>query len=146
MIFYKRLVFISSLLLITSGCATKTDSPNVLSADSVIAQKVAVAVEALQDYRTLIQEESRSQRNEDFSTDMVDVDYIGKPMPMLNALADRYGFKLVEIGKKNDLQIINLRMENTAPVEILRNISKQIDYGADLILDKKTYTLQVVYK
>ena len=65
---------------------------------------------------------------------------------MLNAMANRYGYSLIEIGKRRDLRIINIRMKSVAPIEMLRNVSNQINYAADIILDKNSGTLRIIYK
>lgn len=151
MIKIKKIIYLSSMILVASsisGCVTNLESSQNSSAESLIAQKVAIAVDAQQKYKAITQQDIRlqNQTTNDFNTEIINVDYIGKPIPLLNALSNRYGFNLIEIGKKTDLQIINVNMKDVAPIDILLNISKQIDYGADLVLDKETKTLKVIYK
>lgn len=131
-----------------TGCSALPSSSDPSLAESVIAQKVSIAAEAQRDYLALLQEDSRIQRirNEDFNNELVDVDYIGKPLPILSSMGKRYGFNLVEIGKRKELRIINIRMKNVSPVEVLRNIAQQIDYSANVILDKNSNTIRIVYK
>lgn len=145
---YKRYFLINLLLLIASGCASGNRAPQNLPTDSVIAQKVAIAVKAQQDYQLIVRENSHSKNHENgnFNTDIVDVDYIGKPLPILKALSNKYGFRFVEIGKKTDLRILNIRMEHVLPIDVLENISKQIDYATDVVLDKESNTLKIIYK
>lgn len=151
MIKIKKIIYLSSMILVASsisGCVTNLESSQNSSAESLIAQKVAIAVDAQQKYKAITQQDIRlqNQTTNDFNTEIINVDYIGKPIPLLNALSNRYGFNLIEIGKKTDLQIINVNMKDVAPIDILLNISKQIDYGADLVLDKESKTLKVIYK
>ena len=139
----------SMIISITiTGCSALPLSSDSSLAESVIAQKVSIAAEAQRDYLALLQEDSRIQRirNEDFNNELVDVDYIGKPLPILSSMGNRYGFNLVEIGKRKELRIINIRMKNVSPVEVLRSIAQQIDYSANVILDKNSNTIRIVYK
>lgn len=131
-----------------SGCHLVPTSTNTDLAEAIISQNVSIAVEAQKDYLSILKEDSRihNQRIEDFDNELVDIDYIGKPLPILNAMGRRYGFKIVEIGKRKDLRIINMRMKNVSPTEILRNLSHQVDYAADIILDKNSNSIRLVYK
>ena len=52
----------------------------------------------------------------------------------------------MEIGKKRDLRIINVRMKSTNPEEVMRSIAHQIEYAGDVVLDKNTRVIRLVYK
>lgn len=144
----KSMLLLMAALVTLSACGSIRHHGDTTMAESVIAQKVSVAADAQKDYLAILNEDTRLryQRNDDFENELVDVDYIGKPIPMLNAMANRYGYTLVEVGKRQDLRIINLRMKSVAPVEMLRNVALQMNYAADVILDKQTNTIRVVYK
>lgn len=144
----KKMIFPILAVTLLAACSSSRTSSDVSLAESVIAQKISVAAAAQQDYLAILNEDSRLKtvRRDDFDNELIDVDYIGKPLPMLNAMANRYGYSLIEIGKRRDLRIINIRMKSVAPIEMLRNVSNQINYAADIILDKNSGTLRVIYK
>jgi prokaryotic membrane lipoprotein lipid attachment site len=144
----KKIIFPILAVTLLAACSSSRTSSDVSLAESVIAQKISVAAAAQQDYLAILNEDSRLKtvRRDDFDNELIDVDYIGKPLPMLNAMANRYGYSLIEIGKRRDLRIINIRMKSVAPIEMLRNVSNQINYAADIILDKNSGTLRVIYK
>lgn len=144
----KKMIFPILAVTLLAACSSSRTSSDVSLAEAVIAQKISVAAAAQQDYLAILNEDSRIKnvRRDDFDNELIDVDYIGKPLPMLNAMANRYGFSLIEIGKRRDLRIINIRMKSVAPIEMLRNVSNQINYAADIILDKNSGTLRIIYK
>lgn len=144
----KKMIFPIIAVTLLAACSSSRTSSDVSLAEAVIAQKISVAAAAQQDYLAILNEDSRIKnvRRDDFDNELIDVDYIGKPLPMLNAMANRYGYSLIEIGKRRDLRIINIRMKSVAPIEMLRNVSNQINYAADIILDKNSGTLRIIYK
>jgi lipoprotein len=144
----KNMIFPIFAVTLLAACSSNRTSSDVSLAEAVIAQKISVAAAAQQDYLAILNEDSRLKtvRRDDFDNELIDVDYIGKPLPMLNAMANRYGYSLIEIGKRRDLRIINIRMKSVAPIEMLRNVSNQINYAADIILDKNSGTLRIIYK
>ena len=144
----KNMIFPIFAVTLLVACSSSRTSSDVSLAEAVIAQKISVAAAAQQDYLAILNEDSRLKtlRRDDFDNELIDVDYIGKPLPMLNAIANRYGYSLIEIGKRRDLRIINIRMKSVAPIEMLRNVSNQINYAADIILDKNSGTLRIIYK
>ena len=64
----------------------------------------------------------------------------------MRGFSNRYGYNFVEIGKKRDLRIINVRMKSTNPEEVMRSIAHQIEYAGDVVLDKNTRVIRLVYK
>lgn len=144
----KKMIFPILAVTLLAACSSSRTSSDVSLAEAVIAQKISVAAAAQQDYLAILNEDSRIKNvhRDDFDNELIDVDYIGKPLPMLNAMANRYGYSLIEIGKRRDLRIINIRMKSVAPIEMLRNVSNQINYAADIILDKNSGTLRIIYK
>lgn len=144
----KKMIFPILAVTLLAACSSSRTFSDVSLAEAVIAQKISVAAAAQQDYLAILNEDSRIKnvRRDDFDNELIDVDYIGKPLPMLNAMANRYGYSLIEIGKRRDLRIINIRMKSVAPIEMLRNVSNQINYAADIILDKNSGTLRIIYK
>lgn len=142
------------LLLVASlaGCATNNRVADTADSEAyanrLIADKVAVAAEAQREFAAIMAEDKdmKTRKQALFDSDEIDVDYIGKPQQLLETIAHRYGFKYVESGKRLELSTINLRMRKTAPVEVLRNIGNQVDFGANVVLDKDESILRLVYK
>ena len=131
------------------GCASNNGhSSDSKMAESIIANQVSVATDAQRSYAALLAEDARIsyQKNEELNSDVIDVDYIGKPLPLLRGFSNRYGYNFVEIGKKRDLRIINVRMKSTNPEEVMRSIAHQIEYAGDVVLDKNTRVIRLVYK
>lgn len=114
----------------------------------LIAEKVAAASEAHGRYVALVAEEQQivARKQVALDTDTVDVDYIGKPQELLQTFAYRYGYQYLEVGKRQDLRTINLRVQQASPIEVLKNVGLQIDGGADVVLDKNARTLRLIYK
>src|SRR5581483_10310486 len=116
--------------------------------DRLLADEVAVASDAQRDYAQVLAENGRvlSKKQAAIETDQVDVDYIGKPQEILQSIAYRYGYNYVETGRRSDLRIINVRLSKAAPVEVLRSVGYQISYGAEVVLDKKSKAVRLIYK
>lgn len=134
-----------------AGCATSpvpTTQDTEAFASRLIADKVAVAADAQREYVALVNEDKSvlSRKQAAMETDEVDVDYIGKPQELLQTFAYRYGYRYIESGKRVDLRTINVRVQKTPPIEVLRNIGYQVDAAADVVLDKNAKTLRLIYK
>lgn len=117
-------------------------------ANRIIAEKVDVAATAQREFAAAVQEDKEMavRKQAALETDEVDVDYIGKPQQLLETLAYRYGYKYIETGKRIELKTINIRVKKTAPLEVVRNIGHQIGQPAEVVLDKSTKTLRLIYK
>lgn len=139
--------------IVVSGCATQQPSSEA-SPDSqayarkLIVEKVDSAVQSLRALAATTQEgkEMVARKQAALDEDEVDIDYAGKPQPLLESMAYRYGYKYVETGKRAELRTINLRVERTRVVEVLRDVGLQIDKGADLVLDKDAKVIRLIYK
>ncbi|MFA6230961.1 MAG: DotD/TraH family lipoprotein [Rhodanobacter sp.] len=138
--------------LLLAGCSTMASHPPPPTSgaeyiSSLMASSVTQAVQAQQAFEQVLAENARtlSLKQKAIDTDQVDIDYIGKPQDILQSIAYRYGYGYVETGKRQDLRIVNVRLNKISPVEVLRSISYQISYGAKVILDKKTKELRLVY-
>ena len=133
-----------------AGCATSpvpTTKDTEAFASRLIADKVAVAADAQREYVALVNEDKSvlSRKQAAMETDEVDVDYIGKPQELLQTFAYHYGYRYIESGKRVDLRTINVRVQKTPPIEVLRNIGYQVDAAADVVLDKNAKTLRLIY-
>lgn len=148
-----RLSVLASLvgLMTLGGCTAPvktTSADSEAFAARLIADKVAVAADAQERYVALVAEEQQivARKQIALESDHVDVDYIGKPQELLQTFAYRYGYQYLEVGKRQDLRTINVRVQQTSPVEVLRSVGLQIDGGADVVLDKDARTLRLIYK
>jgi defect-in-organelle-trafficking protein DotD len=117
-------------------------------ARQVIVGKVDAAVQAQRDLAAATQEGQAllMRKQAALEVDEVDIDYIGEPQPLLEALAYRYGYKYVETGKHTDLATVNLRVQKQRVPEVLRDVGYQISVGADLMLDETAKILRLTYK
>jgi len=140
--------------LVASGLVACSSTPQSTTTDTeafasrLIADKVAVAADAQRQYVALVNEDTLAltRRQVALDTDEVDVDFIGKPQELLQTFAFRYGYRYVESGKRLDLRTVNVRVQASPPIEVLRNIGYQIDALADVVLDKSNKVLRLVYK
>ena len=134
--------------MVLAACATTRVTSDSRMAESIIASQVTVAADAQREYAAIIAEDARIsyQKNEEMNTDVIDVDYIGKPLPLLQGFSTRYGYNFIEIGKRRDLRIINVRMKSTTPEEVMRSVAHQINYAGDVVLDKNTRVIRLIYK
>ena len=139
-------------VLFATGCATKPESAVTPDSEAfarqIVLEKVDAAVQAQRDLAATTSEGRQLliRRQAALDADEVDVDYLGKPQPLLEAFATRYGYKYVETGKRVDLKTVNIRAKKVAVVEVLRDVGYQIDGGADVVLDKEAKTLRLLYK
>lgn len=79
-------------------------------------------------------------------TDELEVDFIGRPQRLLEALALRYEYKFIETGKPVELKPVNVRTSKRPVLEILRDVGYQIDPVADIVLDKQDKAIRLIYK
>lgn len=148
-----RMNAITALVMtgLLAGCATTaqpTTEDTEAFASRIIADKVALAVSSQHNYVAALNADraKAASRQAAIDTDQVDIDFIGKPQELLQTLATRYGYRYVEIGKRVDLKPVNVWVRKATPVNVLRDVGVQIDQGADVVLDKSTGTVRLVYK
>jgi defect in organelle trafficking protein DotD len=140
------------LALMMSGCALQPDKQVTPDSEAYARQLILERVDAaVQAQRELAAStvEGRQQvlrRQAALDADEVDIDYLGKPQPLLEAVAYRYGYRYVETGKRDDLKTINIRVTKRLIVDVLRDVGYQIDAGADVVLDKDAKILRLIYK
>jgi defect-in-organelle-trafficking protein DotD len=144
-----------SLLVLAAaaaGCASTPAPPMTPDSEAyarqVIVGKVDAAVQAQRDLAAATQEGQAllMRKQAALEVDEVDIDYIGEPQPLLEALAYRYGYKYVETGKHTELATVNLRVQKQRVPEVLRDVGYQISVGADLMLDESAKILRLTYK
>jgi defect-in-organelle-trafficking protein DotD len=140
-------------VLAFAGCATKPAVTGI-SPDSeafarqVIVDKVDAAVQAQRELAaaTVEGKEMTLRKQSTLDQDEVDIDYVGMPQPLLESIAYRYGYKYIETGKRIELNVVNLRVQHKKVLEVIRDISYQIDGVADVVLDKDAKIVRLVYK
>ncbi len=148
-----KLFYVATAVLMMAGCAVQKPAPDAgpdseAYARKLIVSKVDAAVQAQQQLAA-VTEEGRAavaRKQGALDTDTVDLDYVGKPQPLLESIAYRYGYRYVEAGKRADLAFVNVKVSRQPVQELLRNISYQIDGGADVVLDKDAKIIRLVYK
>ncbi|KPY55643.1 hypothetical protein ALO93_200108 [Pseudomonas amygdali pv. sesami] len=134
-----------------AGCATSaqpTTEDTEAFASRIIADKVAVAVNTQHNYVSALNADraKAASKQAAVDTDQVDIDFIGLPQELLRTLAARYGYAYVESGKRVDLKPVNVWVRKATPINVLRDVGIQVDHGADVVLDKNTKTLRLIYK
>ncbi|MGV5489269.1 DotD/TraH family lipoprotein [Pseudomonas sp. XP2] len=138
-------------LVALGGCASSakpTTDDTEAFASRIIADKVSVAVNSQHNYVSRLNADrvQAASRQAAVDTDQVDIDFIGKPQELLQTFASRYGYAYVESGKRVDLKPINVWVRRATPINVLKDVGAQIDTGADVVLDKSTNTLRLIYK
>ena len=133
------------------GCASSakpTTEDTEAFASRIIADKVSVAVNSQHAYVSRLNADRArvASRQAAVDTDQVDIVFIGKPQELLQTFASRYGYAYVESGKRVDLKPINVWVRKATPINVLKDVGAQIDTGADVVLDKSTNTLRLIYK
>jgi defect-in-organelle-trafficking protein DotD len=136
------------------GCASTSPQSAAVTPDSeayarqIMVEKVDAAVQSLRELVATTQEgrDMVARKQAALDDDEVDIDYAGKPQPLLESIAHRYGYKYVETGRRVELRTINLRVSHARVVEVLRDVGLQTDTGADVVLDKDAKIIRLIYK
>jgi defect in organelle trafficking protein DotD len=139
------------------GCASKKTPDKITELDpnskefieSMFIQQSNEAVDAQQQYMMLVADnrEQRQDKQNLLNSDTIDiVGYIGKPSTLLKSIANKYGYEYNEVGSIKNLPIINVDVKKQTPVEVLTNISYQVDRYADIVLDKDAKIIRLVYR
>lgn len=119
-------------------------STTVLEIISQETQEAMRATQKLTKYRQQYNE-TLAYRQGSFEEDQILLDYIGKPEPLLNSIAIRYGYRYVEVGVKQDLPIMNFTKYETTPEQALVDVDAQLGTSADISLDKQQKLITLVY-
>ena len=139
-------------MIFLSGCVTTSQSGSGVThevyANRLLADKMAVAADAQRDYAALVAEgQARVERKQEMlQRDLIDVDYIGMPQELLQTIAYRYGYRYVEVGHREQLRAVNIKVKGASPIDVLRTIGQQIDRQADVVLSLPARTIRLAYK
>lgn len=147
----RTLLTIAAAAILMTGCATSaqpTTDDTQAFASRLIADKVSVAVNSQHNYVSSLHADQVkvASRQASVDTDQVDIDFNGKPQELLQTFATRYGYAYVESGKRVDLKPVTIWVRKATPINVLKDVGVQIDTGADVVLDKSTKTLRLIYK
>jgi hypothetical protein len=123
------------------------NSPEYIEA--MLIQKSSEATEAQKAYVMIVaeQQQAKEEKQAAFDTEYIEVqNFIGKPNSLLKALAHRYGYEYREEGFAKNLPTLNLDIKNDPPIEVLKQISYQINSVADMIVDKDQKIIRLIYR
>lgn len=147
----KLALLCASSVIVLSGCTTPhppVGKDSVSFAERILADKAVVAAESQAKYAALVAEDKEIvlRKQNSIETDEVDIDFIGSPHELLQTFAYRYGYRYVETGPRRQLRNINIKIVKSSPTEVLRQIGNQITYAGDIVLDKQTKTVRLIFK
>ena len=138
------------LLFMLVGCANQPSAQDetIVLADKLLHEKLEIASNANREYGAAILENHATlpRKQVVFEHDRLQIDYIGKPQALLQTLANRYGYEYIEIGKYADLPTINIRQANITPEFLINDVKSQINETADVVLDKSSKTVRLIYR
>ncbi|MGP9668691.1 DotD/TraH family lipoprotein [Psychrobacter sp. AOP31-A1-22] len=147
-------ITLMGMMAVTTGCSSGYKSknvsgalpntPNSLEIISQESQKALNAQKMLVAYREQYNN-TLDYRRKSFTEDKVKVDYIGKPQPLLNSLAIRYGYRFLEYGVERDLPTVNFTDYWSTPENIVVNLSAQLGDQAGISVDKQQKVITLVY-
>lgn len=147
-------IAVVGIIAATSGCASSystknvsgalPNTPNALEIISQESQKALNAQKMLVAYREQYNN-TLDYRRRSFTEDKVKVDYIGKPQPLLNSLAIRYGYRFLQYGVERELPTVNFTDYWSTPENIVVNLSAQLGDQAGISVDKQQKVITLVY-
>lgn len=147
-------ITLMGMMAVTTGCSSgyKTtnvsgalpNTPGSLEIISQESQKALNAQKMLVAYREQYNN-TLDYRRKSFTEDKVKVDYIGKPQPLLNSLAIRYGYRFLQYGSERDLPTVNFTDYWSTPENIVVNLSAQLGDQAGISVDKQQKVITLVY-
>lgn len=143
------ILFVGILLF---GCSYKNVSDymgyqnnhDVIQIVSQESQKALIAQQSLTKYKQKYNQMiAISQAN--FELDKILIDYIGKPEPLLNSIAIKYGYRFLEFGHKTNMPTVNFTKYHTTPSDALVAINAQLGELASITLDKEQKVITISY-
>lgn len=146
-----NLILLTSILtggLGLTGCtSTNHISLNEASPLEIIsseAEKALIAQKNLANTRANKLRELQV-KSSNIDHDLIEIDYIGEPIPLIKSIAINYGYRMIESGQAKNLPIINFNKQKKTATEYLRDIATSVD-GIDITLDKQQKTILINYK
>ncbi|MFB6350055.1 hypothetical protein [Moraxella marmotae] len=135
-----------------AGCASTpshitTKNLQSYSALDIVAQesqKASNAMQVLTKYRQA-QNMTLDQRQANFESDRIVIDYIGKPRQILASMAIKYGYRFIEMGNVRDLPTVNFTKVHGTPEDILINLNAKLVNQASIAINKNDKTITLIY-
>lgn len=154
---YFSTITIALLMTLTTACSTTkkdnaytgyTPTPTNLTALDIVAQNTQQALNAQQMLTKYTKQQSAllTIKQADFESDELALDYIGKPQPLLNSIAIKYGYRFLEFGTPIHVPTVNFTNVYTTPHNILVMVNAQLKDTASVGLDKNQKVITLTYK
>lgn len=89
----KKLLSVLAIGLMMSGCASRDVQLNVASPLSIISEASQEALIAQQNLKnsTAIQMQTAQKKQGSINHDLLNIDYIGDPIPLIKSISSQYG-------------------------------------------------------
>ncbi len=147
----KKLLLISCIAQVLVGCQTShvVDANTMGTAPlEILAEESQKAVLAQQSLKTARLEEMKTLqvRQSKFNVDVLNANYIGTPEVFLNSIANHFGYRYLEVGKKKTLPIINFTNRKETGFELIKDTAIFVDGYADIVVDNQNKTISLAYK
>jgi defect in organelle trafficking protein DotD len=148
----KQKAVVAVVVLVLAGCASKPVYDPEEQTQGYLMQmvddKTSIAVNAQRELVALgyAEKELILKRQQMLDTDELEVDFIGSPKKLLEALATRYEYRFIETGKPVEFKPVSIRTGRRSVIEIMRDVGYQIDPVADIVLDKQDRAIRLIYK
>ncbi|HCA5182306.1 TPA: DotD/TraH family lipoprotein [Acinetobacter baumannii] len=143
----KKYFGILATVLAISGCQSYNPSQlHVSSPLQILSQASQEALIAQQNLKntTAIHMQQVQNKQLNINHDLINIDYIGDPVPLLKSIASQYSYRFVESGPTQELPIVNFNKKSLTGVEALRDISSFIS-TASITLDHQNKSILLTY-
>ena len=142
----KLLAALSCSLVLTACSSTNTSHLNVSSPLQILSDASQEALIAQQNLKnsTAIHMQAVQQKQGSINHDLLKIDYIGDPVPLIKSIASQYGYRFVESGPTHELPIVNFNKKSLTGVEALRDISAFMN-TASITLDHQNKSILLTY-
>ena len=104
----KKLLSVLAIGLMMSGCASRDVTQlNVASPLSIISEASQEALIAQQNLKnsSAIQMQTVQKKQGSINHDLLNIDYIGDPIPLIKSISSQYGYRFVEAGPTHIQQV-----------------------------------------
>ena len=141
-----KFVTLLTCSLVFTGCASTMSPLNVSSPLQIISEKAQEAMIAQQNLKntTAIHMKSLHEKQGNINHDLLRIDYIGDPLPLIKSIASQFGYRFIESGPTHELPIVNFNKKSLTGVEALRDISAFLN-TASITLDHQNKSILLSY-
>ncbi|WP_323127859.1 DotD/TraH family lipoprotein [Acinetobacter pittii] len=91
-----------------------------------------------------IQMQTVQKKQGSINHDLLNIDYIGDPIPLIKSISRQYGYRFVEAGPTHELPIVNFNKKRLTGVEALRDVSAYLN-TASITLDHQNKSILLTY-